>query len=223
MSQHRPELKKNATNDLIIYIVGSKADLNQHRQVTEDRARLSLHTWFPPPRAPTPPAAPEPEQISTFSYIRPRFTSLTSSRSVPFSSSFSKPAPSTAQPSNVESASRPADLKRSQTTTSNGRANGVSLQHYNSITPSIPASSTTTSLADSHSLVQSRFASPLIGRVSGYQRILDERQRQREEEDENSECSWGLEKDMKLFEVSAKDDRGSPAHSFLDLNLTELL
>jgi len=29
-----------------------------------------------------------------------------------------------------------------------------------------------------------------------------------EDEEEDNGCSWGLEKDMKLFEVSAKDDRG---------------
>lgn len=50
-----------------------------------DRARHSLHTWFPPPRAPTPPP-PVPAPIpTTMSYIRPRFTSLASSASAPFS------------------------------------------------------------------------------------------------------------------------------------------
>ncbi|OBZ76699.1 Ras-like GTP-binding protein RYL2 [Grifola frondosa] len=44
------ELKRNCSNDLIIYIVGSKADLHHHRQITSDLARLSLHNWFPPPR-----------------------------------------------------------------------------------------------------------------------------------------------------------------------------
>ncbi|TFY70038.1 hypothetical protein EVG20_g2884, partial [Dentipellis fragilis] len=34
------ELKKNCPTDLIIYIVGSKADLTQHRQVSSDLARL---------------------------------------------------------------------------------------------------------------------------------------------------------------------------------------
>lgn len=198
------ELKKNATNDLIIYIVGSKADLIHHRQVTEDRARLSLHTWFPPPRAPTPPP-PEPESLSTFSYIRPRFTSLTSSRSVPFSSSFSKFPVSTVSPA-VEPKPRTTELKRSQTGVSHGRANGVPIQRHNTITTSIPASSTTTSV---DSQPQSRFASPLRGCVGGYQRIQDQGRGEVEEEEEDSECSWGLEKDMKLFEVSAKDDRGS--------------
>ncbi|ETW84456.1 hypothetical protein HETIRDRAFT_313540 [Heterobasidion irregulare TC 32-1] len=69
------ELKKNCSTDLIIYIVGSKADLQHYKQVSSDLARLSLHRWFPPPRPPTPPPPPQP---STFSYIRPRFTSFTS-------------------------------------------------------------------------------------------------------------------------------------------------
>ncbi|KAF7353076.1 hypothetical protein MVEN_01275600 [Mycena venus] len=69
------ELKKNCAPELIIYIVGSKADLSPYRQVTSDLARLSLHNWFPPPRPPTPPPPPT-QQLSTLSYIRPRFTSF---------------------------------------------------------------------------------------------------------------------------------------------------
>jgi small GTP-binding protein len=83
------ELKKNCPSDLIIYIVGSKADLHSHRQVTSDLARLSLHKWFPPPRPPTP--QPPPPQPSTLSYIRPRFTSFTSLRSPPTSPAFPEP------------------------------------------------------------------------------------------------------------------------------------
>jgi len=201
------ELKKNATNDLIIYIVGSKADLTQYRQVTEDRARLSLHTWFPPPRAPTPPPVVEPEQQSTFSYIRPRFTSLTSSRSVPFASSFVK-TPSS-PPSTVEPAKRSTELKRSFTNVPNGRMNGISFQRHNSNGPSDSISSIGTFLIETpHS---SRFTSPLSGRGSGYLPIQDELSgpmASTEDDEEDSETSWGLEKDMKLFEVSAKDDRG---------------
>ncbi|EPQ59633.1 ras-domain-containing protein [Gloeophyllum trabeum ATCC 11539] len=78
------ELKKNCTPDLLIYIVGAKADLKEKRQVTSDLARLQLHNWFPPPRPPSPPTPPP--QPSTFSYIRPRFTSFTSARSVPLNS-----------------------------------------------------------------------------------------------------------------------------------------
>jgi hypothetical protein len=59
----------------------------------------------------------------------------------------------------------------------------------------------------------SRFVSPLRGRAGGYLRIQNEREHDREDEEEEEECSWGLEKDMKLFEVSAKDDRGLSARS----------
>ncbi|KAF8591555.1 ras-domain-containing protein [Ramaria rubella] len=209
------ELKKNATNDLIIYIVGSKADLIHYRQVTEDRARLSLHTWFPPPRAPTPPPA-EPEQLSTFSYIRPRFTSLTSSRSVPFSSSFTKlPTPPIPSPA-AESTSRTTELKRG---IANAKANDVAIQRHNAVASSVPASSTTTSLADPQQ-PQSRFASPFGGRVGGYLRIHEDTQRPMEEEEEN-ESSWGLEKDMRLFEVSAKDDRG--VHHLFDSLISAII
>ncbi|CAE7146336.1 unnamed protein product [Rhizoctonia solani] len=86
------ELKRNCDPDLLIYIVGAKADLaaQGQRVVTSDRARLALHTWFPPPPPPisystttTAPGTPKTEGVYD-SYIRPRLTSLTSSRSVPF-------------------------------------------------------------------------------------------------------------------------------------------
>ena len=54
------ELKKNCSDDLIIFIVGAKADLQKHRKVTSDLARLRLHEWFPPPKPPTPPPPPPP-------------------------------------------------------------------------------------------------------------------------------------------------------------------
>ncbi|KAL1743924.1 P-loop containing nucleoside triphosphate hydrolase protein [Schizophyllum fasciatum] len=76
------ELHKNCSPELIIYIVGAKADLQHCRQVTSDLARLSLHNWFPPPRPPSPPPPPPP---STLSYIRPRFTSFPGLRSPPAS------------------------------------------------------------------------------------------------------------------------------------------
>ncbi|KAG6378429.1 P-loop containing nucleoside triphosphate hydrolase protein [Boletus reticuloceps] len=60
------ELKKNCPPELIIYIVGSKADLHHQRQVTSDLARLSLHNWFPPPRPPSPPPPPPPPPPSTY-------------------------------------------------------------------------------------------------------------------------------------------------------------
>ncbi|KAG9125970.1 hypothetical protein FRC07_005378 [Ceratobasidium sp. 392] len=85
------ELKRNCDPDLLIFIVGAKADLAAHgqRAVTSDRARLALHTWFPPPptvsssTVTTAPSTPKNESVYD-AYIRPRLTSLASSRSVPF-------------------------------------------------------------------------------------------------------------------------------------------
>ncbi|CAE6378480.1 unnamed protein product [Rhizoctonia solani] len=86
------KLKRNCDPGLLIFIVGAKADLaaQGQRVVTSDRARLALHTWFPPPPPPpsystttTAPGTPKTEGVYD-SYIRPRLTSITSSRSVPF-------------------------------------------------------------------------------------------------------------------------------------------
>ncbi|KIY45907.1 ras-domain-containing protein [Fistulina hepatica ATCC 64428] len=63
------ELRKNSSPELIVYIVGAKADLANNRQVTMDLARLNLHNWFPPPTAP--PKSPPPPP-----YVRPRFLSF---------------------------------------------------------------------------------------------------------------------------------------------------
>lgn len=46
-----------------------------------------------------------------------------------------------------------------------------------------------------------------MGRGTGFPR--DDTKFPVEEEEEDNEASWGLERGMKLFEVSAKDDRGS--------------
>ncbi|KAF9076531.1 P-loop containing nucleoside triphosphate hydrolase protein [Rhodocollybia butyracea] len=104
------ELKKNCPPELIIYIVGSKADLHRHRQVTPDFARLSLHNWFPPPRPETPPPPPQP---STLSYIRPRFTSFPGLRSPPASSGLNRSK--SAAPTRSRNIP-PSSLARSNTT-----------------------------------------------------------------------------------------------------------
>lgn len=188
------ELKKNAATDLIIYIVGSKADLGQYRQVTDDRARLSLHTWFPPPRAATPP--PSGLEQSAFSYIRPHLSSLTSVRSVPFSSSFIKPPPSPSPSVAVEVPSRNPELKRSKTSVTNGKGNRTAYSGSNISSPAL-SSSKPDILFSSHAL------------KDRYGRMPDGQEWPRKDEfDDDSEVSWGLEKDMKLFEVSAKDGNG---------------
>jgi Ras family len=75
---------------LIIYIVGAKADLaSKKREVTQERARKSLHAWFPPPPKEPPPSSKPSSTSSSYgrvgglSYIRPRFTSLTTVPTAP--------------------------------------------------------------------------------------------------------------------------------------------
>ncbi|KAI0776045.1 P-loop containing nucleoside triphosphate hydrolase protein [Trametes elegans] len=189
------ELKKNCSPDLIIYIVGAKADLHHHRQVTSDLARLSLHTWFPPPRPPTPPppAAPPP---STFSYIRPRFTSFTSIRSVPALTS-PKPTPSPPEPDSFNDP-RSSGMKRSNTQAyTRPRAKSGDLL--------LPRSNSTS--------VHTRpTPSRLAYRPAGWNEIGDGSSNSLPEDDDEADIGedqeWGLRKGMELFEVSAKDDHG---------------
>ncbi|KAK7470986.1 hypothetical protein VKT23_002400 [Stygiomarasmius scandens] len=187
------ELKKNCPPELIIYIVGSKADLHRHRQVTPDFARLSLHNWFPPPRPPTPPPPPQP---STLSYIRPRFTSFPGLRSPPTSpqSPTSETLPYLDPPP-----SRASGLSRSMSTApTRPRASASSVTRSNTtagIKPQV-----------------SRFGSHFGMQAGGWNEIVDTSSNSLNEDDENEEDEeeqeWGLSKGMELFEVSAKDDLG---------------
>ncbi|CCM04800.1 uncharacterized protein FIBRA_06993 [Fibroporia radiculosa] len=189
------ELKKNCSPDLIIYIVGSKADLNRHRQVTSDLARLSLHTWFPPPRPPSPPPAPTP---STFSYIRPRFTSFPSIRSAP--APVTKP-PLSPSPETVQySDPRATAMKRSHTTAlTRPRAKSGSL-----LLPS-------TNLDSAVRPPACRFETQSGYRAAGWHQVAEGSSNSMDEDDDDTETDdqeWGLHKGMELFEVSAKDDLG---------------
>lgn len=188
-----PELKKNCAPDLLIYIVGSKADLTQHRQVTSDLARLSLHNWFPPPRPPSPPPPPAP---STLSYIRPRFTSFPGLKSPPLGSS-----PSSSSSPGPTSPETPAylDLPNSRSPTlQRSRTNGQSRPRT---AGSLSRSNTSSS---SRTPQSSRFG------FGGYDN-LDNSSNSIEEEEESPEedWEWGVTKGMELFEVSAKDDLGN--------------
>ncbi|KAK7060201.1 hypothetical protein VNI00_000966 [Paramarasmius palmivorus] len=190
------ELKKNCPPDLIIYIVGSKADLSKHRQVTPDFARLSLHNWFPPPRK-APPPPPPPPQPSTLSYIRPRFTSFPGISPRPQialgegQTSSSSLSGDLAHSSSLSG--RPSGIRRSQT---------QQQQHQ-------PARANTSSALQRPQL--SRFNS------QGYTALSDKSNSNStnsiNEEDEDGDTredeeEWGLSKGMELFEVSAKDDSG---------------
>ncbi|KAF5393942.1 hypothetical protein D9757_000313 [Collybiopsis confluens] len=183
------ELKKNCPPELIIYIVGSKADLHRHRQVTPDFARLSLHNWFPPPRPATPPPPPQP---STLSYIRPRFTSFPGLRSSPISPPVPSPPMDTLP--YLDPPVRGSGLHRSKSAApTRSRLNA----------PSTLVRSNTTN-------VQSRFGSHFGIQAGGYNELHDSCSNSIEEEEEShqEEQEWGLTKDMELFEVSAKDDFG---------------
>ena len=192
------ELKKNCSSGLIIYIVGSKADLHYHRQVTPDLARLSLHNWFPPPRLPTPPPPPPP-QPSTLSYIRPRFTSFPGLRSPPATLpnlSLESPAYLDLPPSQT------SGLTRSKTVVHvRPRASPSALVRANTSTPSTRTPNS------------SRF-SPFGPQSGGWIDSGETSSNSIDEEDEDAveeigSGEWGLSKGMELFEVSAKDDIGT--------------
>lgn len=212
---------------MIIYIVGSKADLSRSRQVTPDRVRLSLARWFPPPRPPTPPTPP-PQQPSTLSYIRPRFTSFTTSRSVPVNQLAPKALDDNAL------SHRPSELRRSITGVPRARngkdsdaaapvtgAQGLrrANSHNAATSPqraklferplhvqSPPASNGFSRLGGSlfganGGLHQGVFVDTLDGSSNSVPEEM--------EEDDSDGTEWGLEKGMSLFEVSAKDGGGA--------------
>lgn len=193
------ELKKNCSPELIIYIVGSKADLYRSRAVTPDLARLSLHNWFPPPKPPTPPPPP-PIPPSTLSYIRPRFTSFPGLRSPPAT----PPAATPDTPAYLDlPQNRSSDLQRSKTA-------AQARQRTNSHGP---ARSNTT-IATSRTPQSSRFSQ--YGPSSGSSWIENGETSSNsinEDDEDGIQCDaeereWGLSKGMELFEVSAKDDLG---------------
>ena len=187
------ELKKNCAPDLLIYIVGAKADLVQFRVVSHDLARLSLSQWFPPPRPPTPPPPPQP---STFSYIRPRFTSFTSIRSAPLS-----PHPRPSPPESHSSYENPIGSPPNQ-------SHAPGLKRSN--TAQLPAASRSTG-----ALLGRTKSVGAAGRLGGkgYTELAEEaiEYDSRSEDDTGGEDGpeWGLSKDMELFEVSAKDNTGT--------------
>ncbi|KAG6813460.1 hypothetical protein H0H92_010794 [Tricholoma furcatifolium] len=199
------ELKKNCNPELIIYIVGSKADLYRSRAVTADLARLSLHNWFPPPKpvAPSPPPPPPP---STLSYIRPRFTSFPGLRSPPVTATPSPISPETPAyldlpPNRSSGVQRNKTVSQSRPRTCTGSTGSGGIARANS-------------MATSRTPQSSRFS--LYGQSSGSSWLdsgeTSSNSINEDDEDaldlESEEQEWGLSKGMELFEVSAKDDLG---------------
>lgn len=190
------ELKKNCSSELIIYIVGSKADLHHQRQVTSDLARLSLHNWFPPSPPPSPPASPPAPAPSTLSYMRPRFTSFTSIRSAPLNSTPSSPPHSA---SYLDPAVKDTPVRHCST--------GVAISRSKTSLPSKPKA---VALHRSHTLTdpprshRSRYWSSAFHNDPGESSSNSIAEDDETEDDQQ----WGVCKGMELFEVSAKDDLG---------------
>ncbi|KAG6918230.1 hypothetical protein DXG01_015823 [Tephrocybe rancida] len=199
-----PELKKNCPPELIIYIVGSKADLYRNRAVTTDLARLSLHNWFPPPKPPAPPPPPPPP--STLSYIRPRFTSFPGLRSPPATPT---PIPQETPAYLDLPANRSSGLQRNKTVAQSRPRNGGGSNGSGS-----GGIARANSMATSRTPQSSRFS--LYGPSSGSSWIdsgeTSSNSINEDDEDavdfESEDQEWGLSKGMELFEVSAKDDLG---------------
>jgi hypothetical protein len=191
------ELKKNCPPELIIYIVGSKADLCHHRQVTPDLARLSLHNWFPPPRPPTPPPPPPP---TTLSYIRPRFTSFPGIRSPPAT----PPTTTPETPAYLDLQPNRSGLARSKTS--------AQVRPRAAVASSLARANTT---ATSTRTPQSSRFSHYGAQNGGWNDNGETSSNSINEDDEDAidadgeEREWGLSKGMELFEVSAKDDLGT--------------
>lgn len=188
------ELRKNCPPELIIFIVGSKADLHQHREVTSDLARLSLHTWFPPPRPPTP---PPPQSSTALSYMRPRFTSFTSIRSVPLTTN--KSSSPDRLPQLDSSPNLGAALKRTSTGPGLTRPNTTS------------SSRSITGAGIRSRSPQSRFSAHFGAQAVGWNEIAESSSNSYNDDEDTLDVDdqeWGLNKGMELFEVSAKDDSG---------------
>ena len=216
------ELRKNTDfPELAIYIVGSKADLRAQRQVTPDRARQALHRWFPPPRRPSPPPTPVPTTShSLASYIRPRFTSITSYGAA---SSGSSSGSAHRGPGSTTTATA-TNLARANTTGGlsgpppSSRPNGA---RHNSL-HSVDATPSKALLRDARPKTHQREKSwagaghpPNNMAAFSFPNLLGaskpEWDPQEAEEDSlegGEEPEWGLGTNMHLFEVSAKDSSG---------------
>lgn len=131
------ELRKNCDPDLLIYIVGSKADLTSARQITPDRVRATLAKWFP--SAPSPmshlPMRPanntNVNALNLNAYLRPRFTSLTSAYTVNSGSSAGSAAAGLMRANTTATATRLGGAGVGSTDTSGGspsRSQSLSVQ-----------------------------------------------------------------------------------------------
>ncbi|KAG9094360.1 hypothetical protein FRC06_010885 [Ceratobasidium sp. 370] len=231
------ELKRNCDPDLLIFIVGAKADLAAHGQrvVTSDRARLALHTWFPPTPSPTnstastvttAPSTPKNESVYD-AYIRPRLTSLASSRSVPFgfgsatmgvfgaASAGRVVSPGGGEVSSGASASSSSSGGKRRP----GHGHSYSYSFAGRLEDEGYGGEEFSNSSEERGRVRRRARSggrELEVAAAEFARYgvgwASRRGRSAEdvvvEDDDEEEESWGLGKGMELREVSAKDDRG---------------
>ena len=195
------DLKRACSPDLIICIVGTKADLNTGERVTSATARLSIQRWFPPPKPPTPPPPPTP---STLSYIRPRFTSFTSMTS---------PSPSSSKSSPPDSKSAIDQRSLFQNSTSKKHnvpaTQAVGRPRTRSAGPTMLTKINTTNNGLNGSPDGTPNSSRFGYRNSWNENAADTDSTPNEDEltgDEDESC--GLPRGMELFEVSAKDGSG---------------
>jgi hypothetical protein len=231
------ELKRNCDPDLLIYIVGAKADLalQGQRIVTPDRARLALHTWYPPPPPPpstpstvtTAPGTPKNEGVYD-AYIRPRLTSLASSRSAPFFASVSLGAFGAASAGRIVSpGSGEVSSSASASSTSSGgkRRPGHGYSHSYSYAGRLEdegyGGEESSNSSEERGRVRRRAKSggrELESAATEFARYgangwtlrrgHSAEEAVMEDDEKNDEESWGLGKGMELREVSAKDGRG---------------
>lgn len=141
---------------------------------------------------------PPPPQPSTFSYIRPRFTSLTSGRSLPSPTTSTPPRSSAETPPEPDPQThRATGLKRTSTGGKRKPGPGDGLNRSKSLASSArPA----------------RYSGHFIFPIAGWNETEETSSNSLKEDDgDESDVSneeWGLRKGMELFEVSAKDDLG---------------
>jgi hypothetical protein len=220
-----PELKKNCQPELLIYIVGSKADLSTYRQVTSDLARLSLHNWFPPPRPPTPPPPPAQQQ-STLSYIRPRFTSFPGLARAPPAATTPPPAPETpAAYLDLDNTSGSRVARSNASAVSRSNSSAISRSNSSAVSRSNSAAAQARQQQQQQQAPpavrpgvvrqQSRFGSHFGVQAGGWAELHDSNSSLNEDDEnavadaEDDEPQFGLSRGMELFEVSAKDDVGA--------------
>ncbi|KAF8342035.1 P-loop containing nucleoside triphosphate hydrolase protein [Cantharellus anzutake] len=208
------ELKHHHKPPLIIYVVGSKADLADkgERAVTLEYARKSLHTWYPP----TPKPGPNSSRISNStlkasSYIRPRFISLTTSLSTPAMTPLTSPPKDSHSSNGSPSSAPPLGRSRSaRVSPAPSRPPEALPQPKRLLAATHNRRWSDAMMGDDAIREQNESDDPSTG-ISGSGRSYDTDVFDDSTSLEEIEELYPLEKGMELFEVSSKDDEGVQA------------